>query len=221
MSNFRVAAVATLCTLGLAVAQSATPGFAQQCDALVAQARIHVTFEDAEVLRDNSRNLEQLRNLSRLSSGPYHQVYGLTQAQAGARYAMRAALARDADGSVCAVPSLEVTIAVSGLTVYLARELTNSCKRAIVDDHEMEHVAVWRSHLRAGARLLEPLLRDQLGRAFVFATADAAQAALRQRVDAVLNPMLQRLQEGIVQANRDIDSAQSYQATGQRIQACP
>lgn len=184
------------------------------------QARITVAFEDAVVVRDNNRSLEELRNLSHQISGPYHQVYGLTQAQAGTRYAVRAATLADAQGRVCAVPSLDVTISVTGLTVYLARELTNPCKRAIVDEHEMEHVAVWRNHLRAGARLLEPILRDRLREPLLFASAQELQAGVGARVDAVLNPLLRQLQDGIIQANREIDSPQSYQATARRLDAC-
>jgi len=187
----------------------------------VAEARFIVVFEDAVITRDNTRNLEQLKNLSRSSSGPYHQIFGLTRAQAGARQAWRVALLTDPDGTVCAVPSMVLTLSVQDLTVYLARELTNACRRAIVDEHEMEHVGIWRSHLRVGARLLEPALRDNFARASYFASADAAQATLRSRFDAVLAPLLGNLQDGIVLANRQIDSPQSYQASAQRLQACP
>jgi hypothetical protein len=225
MSIFRAVATAAvtslICGAGMTTSHATSPGFAQRCEALVAEARFNVAFEDALVTRDNTRSLAELKNLSHKTSGPNHQVFGLTQAQAGARYAMRAALVADADGSVCAVPSLDVTILLTDLTVYLARELVDGCKRAIVDEHELEHVGIWRSHLRAGARLLEPALRNRLAQPFVFASADAAKAGLRGQVDGVLNPLLLRLQDGIVQANRDLDSPQSYQATGQRIHACP
>jgi len=205
----------------MTTAHAASPGFTQRCDALVAEARINVAFEDTAVTRDNSRTLAELKNLSRKTSGPHHQVYGLTQAQAGARYVIRAALVADSDGRVCAVPSIDVTIMLTDLTVYLASELVDGCKRAIVDEHELEHVGIWRSHLRAGSRLLEPALRNKLVQSFAFTSADAAKTGLRGQVDAVLNPLLLRLQDGIVQANRDLDSPQSYQATGQRIHACP
>lgn len=215
------AVIAAVCGAGLTGAQAASPGFAQRCQALEAEAHISVAFEDAVVTRDNARGLAELKNLSGKTAGPNHQIYGLTQAQAGARYAMRAAIVADADGTVCAVPSLEVKLVLTGLTVYLARELVDGCKRAIVDEHESEHVGIWRSHLRAGARLLEPTLRNRLGQPFIFVSADAAKSGLRGQVDAVLNPLLLRLQDGIVLANRDLDSPQSYQATGQRIRACP
>ncbi len=221
MTVFRTGGATSLGAWCVAAAQAATPGFAQRCDALLAQARIAVVFEDAAVTRDNGRSLEELKNLSGQSSSAYHQVYGLTQAQTRTGYSLRAALLVDAGGAVCAVPSLDVKVAVVGLTVYLARELDNACKRAIVEEHEQEHVGVWRSHLRTGARLLEPLLRDKLGQSFQFASAEAAKSGLRGQVDAVLNPLLKQLQDGIVLANRQIDSPQSYQSTAQRLNACP
>ncbi|MCB2005157.1 MAG: hypothetical protein KDH93_09100 [Rhodoferax sp.] len=216
------AALAMAGVLGTPAVRAEDTAFVRSCQTMVAQASIRVVFEDAVLARDNTRSLDELKALSRQSSGPYHQVYGLTQAQAGARYAVRAAMLAHADGRVCAVPSLEVTISVTGLTVYLARELgANACKRAIVDEHEQEHVAVWRNHLRAGARLLEPILRQRLDAPFMFASAQEVKDGFRGRVDAVLNPLLRQLQDGIVAANRQIDSPQSYQATGQRLMACP
>lgn len=204
------------------LAHADASGFVPSCQAMLAQAHIGVVFEDAVVARDDSRGLEELKGLSRQSSGPYHQVYGLTQAQAGTRYAVRAAMLAHADGRVCVVPSLDVTISVTGLTVYLARELgDNACRRAIVEDHEQQHVAVWRNHLRAGARLLEPALRERLAEPFVFASAQAMKDGFRGRVEAVLKPLLRQLQDGIVTAHRHIDSAQSYQETAQRLMACP
>lgn len=222
ISIVRAVARSLALAAGLCAHQAWAQAFEQSCQAMADQAQIRVVFEDAVVTRDNTRSLQELKNLSRQSHSPYHQVYGLTQAQAGARYAVRAAMLAHADGRVCAVPSLDVTISVTGLTVYLARELgDNACRRAIVDEHEQEHVAVWRNHLRAGARLLEPVLREQLQQPFVFASAQALQSGFRERVDAVLNPLLRRLQDGIVEANRQIDSPQSYAASARRIEACP
>lgn len=194
----------------------------RSCQATMVPAHVRVAFEDSVVARDNTRSLEELKNLSQSSAGPYHQVQGLTHAQARTRYAVRSATLSHADGRVCAMLSLDVTISLTGLTVYLARGLGNQgCKRAIVDAHEQEHVAVWRNHLRIGARLLEPLLRERLKEPLVFASAQEMKDGLRGRVDAVLNPLLQQLQDGIVAANRQIDSPQSYQSTAQRLLACP
>lgn len=210
---------------GLAIVQAqvhaADTDFDRRCDALAAQARVSVVFEDRPIARDDSRTRAQLRNLSHSGGAAHHHVYGLTYAQARMGYSMRSTALADPAGSVCVVPSLTVTLGLSDLTVYLASELVQPCRRAIVEAHEQEHVAVWRAHLRAGARLLEPVLRDALARPFRFASMADAQTGLRQQIDATLAPLTRNLQEGILQANRDIDSPAAYQAAAQRLNACP
>ncbi len=205
----------------MAQTRAADGGFVQRCEALAIQARVTVEFEDRAITRDDTRSREQLRNLSQRGGVANHLVYGLTYAQARMAYALRSTALTGPDGAVCVVPSLSVTVGLADLTVYLARELTQPCRRAIVEAHEQEHVAVWRSHLRAGARLLEPVLRDTLARPFHFASMADAQTGLRQQIDAALAPLTRNLHDGIVLANRDIDSPASYQAASQRLNACP
>lgn len=196
-------------------------GFAERCDALAIQAQVSVVFEDRPITRDDTRTREQLRNLSQRGGAANHHVYGLTYAQARMGYSMRSTALASPGGAVCVVPSLTVTLGLSDLTVYLARELVQPCRRAIVEAHEQEHVAVWRNHLRAGARLLEPVLREALARPFHFASMADAQTGLRQQIDATLAPLTRNLQDGILQAHRDIDSPGSYQAASRRLNACP
>ena len=202
-------------------ARAADGDFVLRCEALAIQARVTVDFEDRPITRDDTRSREQLRNLSQKAGTANHSVYGLTYAQARMAYALRSTALTGPDGAMCVVPSLKVTVGLQDLTVYLARELTQPCRRAIVEAHEQEHVAVWRSHLRAGARLLEPVLRDVLARPFYFASMAQAQSGLRQQIDAALAPLTQNLHDGIALANRDIDSPASYQAASQRLNACP
>jgi hypothetical protein len=210
-----------VCGLVAVQAFAADADFVQRCEAVAAQARVSVVFEDRPITRDDTRTREQLRNLSQRGGSANHHVYGLTYAQARMGYEMRSTALADPAGGVCVVPSLTVTLGLSDLTVYLARELVHPCRRAIVDAHEQEHVAVWRTHLRAGARLLEPVLREALARPFHFTSMADAQTGLRQQIDATLAPLTGDLQQGILQANRDIDSPASYQAASRRLNACP
>ncbi len=221
MTFVRVLAFVAVSGLLMAQARAADVDFAQRCESLAKQARVTVEFEDRPIRRDDTRSKEQLRNLSQRAGVVNHSVYGLTYAQARMAYALRSTALTGPDGAVCVVPSLSVTIALADLTVYLATELTQPCRRSIVEAHEQEHVAVWRTHLRAGARLLEPVLRDTLARPFLFASMAEAQTGLRQQIDAALAPRIRNLNDGIVSANRDIDSPASYQAASQRLNTCP
>ncbi len=207
--------------LAAAPAGAADADFVRQCEALVARSQFTVVFADRPIARDDSRSSDELRLLSQRAASANHLVQGLTYGQARMAYALHSVSLSDAAGAVCVVPSMQVTVGLSDLTVYLARELVQPCRRAIVEAHEQEHVAVWRSHLRAGARLLEPALRNALARPFYFTSLAQAQSGLRQQVDAVLRPLTRSLQDGIVAANREIDSPASYQASSQQLNACP
>ena len=198
-----------------------TASFADQCQEMAMKSKFSIAFEDVQLVRDNTRNLDELRRLSQLTPSPYHFVYGLTRAQAKAEYEIHPVMLTGADGSICATPSILVKIGLSELTVYLAKELINPCKRAAVDDHEQEHVNTWRSHLRAGTRLFEPVLRRSLMRPFYFTRADEVQPGLKRQIDAVLGPLLDNLQKGITANHGEIDSPYSYRITSQRLGACP
>jgi hypothetical protein len=198
-----------------------SPSFTERCEQLAASARLSVAFEDAPLTRDNTRGLDALKQISQLGPQPYHQVFGLTHAQTQTRYDLQWQTLRAPDGRVCAAPSLALKVGLKSLTVYLAQELTNPCRRAVVEEHEQEHVAVWRNHLRAGARLLEPVLRRSLMQPFYFSASDDVASALKQKVDATVGPLMQRLQEGIQASHQQIDAPLSYQAGAQRMMACP
>ena len=187
----------TLCLLFLCwttlAAADAGDEFARRCARLAAEARVEVRFEDGV----------------------------LTRAEPAVTLVHTATVLAEANGRVCAVPAVTLTLGFAVLQVHLARELGDACRRAIVDAHEQEHVAVWRDHFRAGARLLQPRLQSQLGSAEVFNNATEARELLGQRVDGLVAPLLRGLREGIDAAQREIDSPGSYQAVTNRMRACP
>lgn len=195
--------------------------FALACEKLATEATIRVVFEDQQVIRDDSRSIEVLKRLSQSDSNPYHSVLGLTHAEPSARIDVTPHLLTNGDGQVCGVASIQLKLSFSAIQVYLASDLKDSCRRRIVDEHEQEHVAAWRSHLKTGARLMESMLRNQLGRAAYFISSAEAKVVLRQRVDELIVPLLKKLNDGIGAANQQIDSASSYQYVEGRMRACP
>lgn len=212
--------VATL-LLTLSPAAIAGSSFEIACEKLAGEAAIRVVFEDSQVSRDDSRNLETLKRLSRSDTSPYHNVLGLTHAEPVASLDVAPRILTDFDGRACGVPSLNLRLGFSAMQVYLASELKDSCRRRIVDEHEQEHVAVWRNHLRAGARMLEALLRRKLGQTANFRTSAEADEQLRRRVDELIVPLLKDLQDGIGANQRQIDSAASYQYVEGQMRSCP
>lgn len=195
--------------------------FVTQCENLAAGAKVRVVFEDKLLTRDDSQSLAHLQRLAPSGSSPYHSVLGLTHAEPTASLELTPRFLTDATGRVCAAPSLTLKLGFSTLKVYLARELAGACRRNIVDEHEQEHVFAWRSHFRAGARLLESLLQRSLARPSYYSHQAEAEVAVRQHVDSLISPLLESLKEGISVTHQGIDSPGSYQYAEGRMRACP
>lgn len=215
--NLLVATLLLFCS----VAATADTGFIIACEKLAAEADIRVLFEDSAVTRDDSRSVEVLKRLSKSGPTPHHSVLGLTHAEPTASLDVTPRILTDFDGRVCGVPSLTLKLGFSTLQVYLASELKDACRRRIVDEHEQEHVAVWRNHFKAGARMLESLLRRKLSQAAYFSNPTEAREALQQRANELIVPLLKNLNDGIGVNQQEIDSAGSYRYVEGRMRACP
>lgn len=205
----------------LSASANASPGFEVACQKLAAEAAIRVVFEDRPVSRDDSLGLEALKRLSTSGNNPYHNVLGLTHAEPVASLDVLPRILTDSDGRTCGVSALNLKLGFSAMQVYLASELRDSCRRRIVEEHEQEHVAVWRSHWRAGARMLEGLLRRKLGQPAYFQTPAEADEVLRRRAEALIVPLLKDIENGIEVNQRQIDSPASYQHAAGQLRACP
>ncbi len=200
---------------------AAGPSFEDRCQQLAEGSTISVTFQDQPVTRDNSRTIAELRRLSQSRSGPYHTVLGLTHAEASASVAVTGRTVTDADGRTCLAPSVRLALGFSELKVYLAAELTDPCRRRIVEEHEAEHVRIWRNHFRVGARLAETLLRRDLVFPLHAADESTAREQAHQQVQAAAASILEQLMQTAMAAHREIDTPMSYQESANRLRACP
>lgn len=211
-----------LLMLASAVAGAANESFEARCEKLATEATFTAVFEDRPVSRDDGVRVADLARLTRAGSSLNHSTLGVTRAEPTANMALSVRTLSNHDGRVCAVPSLQLKLGFSSFEVFLARELgTYPCRRRIVDEHEQEHVTVWRNHLRIGARLMPVALRQSLGQVAYFSSSGEAESVLRQRADQQLASLLNRLKEGINAAHQQIDSAASYRAAENRMRACP
>ena len=210
------------------LAQTGNPSasFEARCEQLALDAKIQAVFEDKPATRDNTRSLEELKRLLQSATAatggnPYHRVLGLTHAEPSSRLDLTSRALTDANGRRCAVPSLTLTLGFTELKVYIARETTNDCRRRIIEEHENEHVAAWRNHLRIGARLLTSVLQKQLAQPMYFDKSVDIKPILKQRVEDLIDFQLARLMGGIGAAHNQIDSPNSYQFEENRTRACP
>jgi len=213
--------VALLLMLVMSGGSAANIGFEERCVRLGEEAKISVLFEDKTITKDNSRNLSELKRLSGAKSNPYHSTLGLTRALPSAKLEVAPAMLTDENGRICVVPSLALKLGFSEFEVYIAKELTAPCRRRIVEEHENQHVGVWRNHLRAGAKLLEMAARNTLAQPIYSNSQEKALNEMRHRVDEVIGALLQRLKEGAIAANQELDSPASYQFEENRMRACP
>lgn len=223
MAERRAAAWLGMAAMLLAGGHASAVGpddFAAHCQRLAATAQVQVVFEDRPVSRNERLNIAELKRLSGGAGHPYH-VLGITYAEPQARLTMQVESLTDVDGRVCAAPSVLLRVGFSEFTVYLARDVGSACRRQVVDEHEQEHVAAWRDHYRAGARLVEARLRDSLRGPIYFAHQAERQMLLRPHIDGLVAPLLEQLREGVNARQRQIDSPASYLRSEQRLRSCP
>lgn len=208
---------------GMAIppASAAAPDFAHRCNALAAAARTQVVFTDRPVAYDNRLDTVALGRRAGAAASRHHSVLGLTHAAPASRVEVTARALVDTDGRVCAAPDIVLHLSFSHMTVSLARELSTDCQRRVVGAHEQQHVAIWRNHYRAGARLIEARLRQQPAPPLYFPSQQAMQHALSARVNARIAPLLDQLHAGIGAAHASIDSPAAYREVERQMRACP
>jgi hypothetical protein len=145
----------------------------------------------------------------------------LTQAVPQAKLDVKALTWESTQGAVCAVPEIHLELGFSVLSVYLANDIKDPCRRAIVFAHEEEHVRVWRDHLRASANIMKTLLLNSQGTAKEFTDVTQAKDAVKRRAEAAIEDLMARVQAGVLASQREIDTAASYQFESGRMLACP
>ncbi len=194
--------------------------FAQRCERLGREAPITVEFEDRVVASDDSLSIQKLTEMSNKPAGGFVNTLGLTHAKP--TYQLRVAVRAVADGpgQLCAVPEITLTLGFSAFVVYLARDLTDFCRREVIRAHEQEHVNTWKSHLRASAQMLPGVLRREIGDARIYATREDAEADVRERTKALVTPWIERVMAAATEAQQSIDTPTSYAGVAGRLRAC-
>jgi hypothetical protein len=85
----------------------------------------------------------------------------------------------------------------------------------------MEHVSAWKSHFRAGAKLLEAPLRQKFSQPRHYPTKAHAEAGLKLWVEEEMKFFGKRLMDSVISAQRAIDSPISYNQVKNRLRNCP
>ena len=195
--------------------------FAERCEQLSREAKIAVEFQDRAVVADDSLNIQKLNEMSAKPAGSAIHTLGLTHAQPTYQLSVAVRAIADGQGQICATPEITLTLGFSAFVVYLARDLTDFCRREVIRAHEQEHVNTWRSNLRASAQMLPGILRREIGDARVYATRAEAEADVRERAKELVTPWMQRVMAAASEAQQAIDTPTSYASVAGRLRACP
>src|SRR5581483_11386096 len=166
--------------------------FEARCEALP-PARFDVVAAPVTFTEDYSQSL---RTLTARHDGAqiHHRTVGLTEGRLAYESTLETKGLEDRPGGrVCARPSVRVVFSASPMVVFVARELADDgCKRAMIREHEMKHVAVYRDYLKELVELTQRELPALYGDEVIYARdAHESQEALRQRLQAFMHGFMQ------------------------------
>jgi len=211
--------------LFLTLAISQTPAHAGElsnnCAQLAQPSLVRVIYTDVANTEDYTQSITYLKALSGRAMDQHHSVYGLTHATPKLDYEFKAVISSSPDGKVCMVPEVTIKAGFSDMQVYLAKELQDNCRKQIIREHEFEHVSAWKSHMRAGTKLMELPLKNAFAQPRQYDSISQAEQDLRPWVQSVMKPLVSRLMENITTTQRSIDSSFSYGNVENRLRTCP
>jgi hypothetical protein len=145
--------------LGLVPVLAPAEPFIDLCNQQLPPARVQVTATVAEPRISYALSAKEIAPLSGI--GLPGVSLGLTRVdrrveQQVAFFTLR----QSSDGRVCARPSIDVTVALRNVDIYVARELVgDDCLVGEVWHHELRHYAIWQETAADAAAELERLMQ--------------------------------------------------------------
>lgn len=195
------------------------PAFAAlRCAAADKPARINIKTIPAKVVFRTGHSRRDLQRMQRAKGrhlgGRNWRVLGLTLTDF--RYAIKtsARLIPQAGGGYCAHPvSFDLSIGFSDFLVHIDRQYRRgSCEFAAIRDHEIAHVALFRSNLSRYLPLIKRQARAAAAALRPVAVGDPDSGAkhLQNQMQRRIDPLIKKLNRDADASNARIDSPQSY-----------
>ena len=186
-----IAALAAAALLPACTADAGNPfaSFESRCGKLPA-ARFDVATVPMQVEEVDSQDVATLTARSKADPAR-HRTYGLTTVSFGHNTQSELRMIEDRGGArACGTPTVRAELSMQPAVVYLARELEGqACERAATREHELQHVAVYRTMLAESAQRLTDELPGALGRRMRTASSTAE---LKRKFDADLRAYMTR-----------------------------
>lgn len=163
-----------MCALAWAASTQAEEGFEQQCQNSMPQSFIEIEIRTAAPAVLHDRPLAEMIDTGADAAVAPQAAFSRTDLGWTGRVGLNGF--KSEDGTVCATASFRIELALS-TEVVIAREVfERPCLAELVLGHELEHVSISESNLRASADQLE----QELGEAYASRRLVGRESALLQ-----------------------------------------
>jgi hypothetical protein len=189
------------------------------CESRLAPTEVKVTAAPVNYVTDLSRSRAELTEMA--SSGSGRVVHGLTHTS------MRSFVSVAANGITnpvsrkhCLRPVIEVKLSFDPMTVYVSSEQApGSCQFGVTMEHELRHVAVYRSFLETATEQVARDLREYFGnRIFYFDTEADARKRMSDETSERVGPFVEESMKRINELQAPLDTREEYDRLER---ACP
>ncbi|NQU56216.1 MAG: hypothetical protein HQ513_03200 [Rhodospirillales bacterium] len=191
---------------------------AGRCAAAAEPTRVNVKTSPARIVYKTGHSRSDLERMQRAKGrhqgGGNWRVLGLTLTEF--RYSIKtsAMLMPLSGGGYCAQPvSYDLTIGFSDFQVHIDRQYRRgSCEFAAIRDHELSHVALFRSNLSRYLPMIKAKARASAIAVKPVAVGDPDSGAkrLQDQMQRRINPLITKLNRDADTSNARIDTPNSY-----------
>ncbi len=197
---------------GAAQRVGVVPTFEEHCAKSLPPTRVEVVATPAEYETDFTRSYAELTRMG-VEADANERVIGLTRARIGHSATITVVgIEEPRSRRVCVRPEIRVELSLAPMTVFVGREFRgDDCRRAVIVEHELKHVAVYREMLEA----MTGEARDEIARAYgntvmLFASRDEAQREIEAALSGYLGPLLERSTREVRQRQATVDTPAEY-----------
>ncbi|MDQ6620966.1 MAG: hypothetical protein M3Z31_14950 [Pseudomonadota bacterium] len=195
--------------------------FETRCEALP-PARFEVVAAPIAFVEDFSQSLSALSSMN--DAPRFRRTVGLMQARIAYESTLESKGLEDRPGGrVCSRPSVRLVFSATPMTVFVAREFADDrCRRTMILEHEMRHVAVYRESLNELVERARRELTAAYGDQVLYANdARESQETMRQRLQAFMRKFMQARYAEIKARHAEIDTSEEYTRLGQACVTSP
>ncbi|HET9424351.1 MAG TPA: hypothetical protein VFO55_03185 [Gemmatimonadaceae bacterium] len=181
------------------------------CEARLKPTEVRVST--APVTWSTDLTLPGARLTQMAATGTGRVVHGLTHTTMRSQVALASnGITNPVTRKHCLRPIIDVQLAFEPMTVYISSEHPEgSCQFGVTMQHELQHVAVYRSFLASAAEDVERKLRDYFGnRIFYFDNEAEAQKRMSEETSQRVGPFVEESMKRVDEMQAPLDTREEY-----------